>query len=141
MRRMYSQKEIEQLALTKAQELIESGAIENAKPIYWHGINMFGGGEGTPNSIQFHILNNTNTKINSIDKVKAWAQSISGAVVISCNGAIQIEGVGYVVHAITKSAGNAYNIYYVGATGSQFISNVNISDYFNQVEDATNKIN
>lgn len=78
MRRMFSQKEIEQFALAKAQELIESGAVENAKPIYCHPIRVYTTDNVADSSYMFSIMifNNDPTPINSRAKLIKWMKDL-----------------------------------------------------------------
>lgn len=114
----------------------------SVKPIYWHGLNVFKQDGGKVSSIQFHILNNDDTPINTIDKIKTWAESISGQVLIACNGSIPVSNVYKQCVAIIKSATNEYSIYYIDDTnGVVSIPNIDLADYFASVQDAINKLN
>ena len=41
MRRMYSEKQLEEIAGAKTTELVEGGTLENAKPVYCHPILFY----------------------------------------------------------------------------------------------------
>ena len=64
MRRMYSEQQLEEVT----KKVIESGTTENAKPIYWHGIEV---AKTTGEDIQINmvLLLNDNTPINTVDKL------------------------------------------------------------------------
>lgn len=130
-------KQVEDLADARIEELVEGGTLENAKPIYWHGIDLF----SNDNSFQFHILNNDNTPIDTIAKVKAWAESIEGQVNMTGNGTIVIEGVAHTMTVLVKQSNNHYSIVYVGASGYGILNDINIEDYFTTCVDYSNKIN
>ena len=80
MRRMYSEKQIEELI----KQVVSSGLIENAKPLYFHPVVI----TDTANDdvISFTILNNDSTPFTTlaqfINYVMAWGD---GAQLI-CNG-------------------------------------------------------
>lgn len=118
----------------------ELKTIEGATPIYYHGINLYDFNNPSQHTLQFHILNNTNTLINSVDKIKAWANSITGEVIIGCNGAFFNNGVGGVAHALVKVDSTSWDIYYVDSTGSHAVSGIDIADYFDAVQDAVNQV-
>ena len=40
MRRMYSLKQLQEIANAQAVQVIESGLVDNAKPIYWHNVRI-----------------------------------------------------------------------------------------------------
>lgn len=111
MRRMYSQNQLE----NQIKSVIESGTVDNAKPIYWHGIDMYKAGE---TSLQGHILNNLATPIDSVAKFKTWIEAIPGDVSFTVNGTIKIGDVSYSAFLLRKySESNTYSIYYKTATG------------------------
>ena len=85
------------LGLDSNGGLVKETRDSAVKPIYWHGINMYkthGSGGGT-SAILLHILKNNSALINTIDKFKAWCESISGQVIVSCNGTIKYNNVFY----------------------------------------------
>ena len=40
MRRMYSENQLKELVDSRVKALVEGGALENAKPIYWHSVTI-----------------------------------------------------------------------------------------------------
>ena len=121
---------------------IESGALENAKPIYYHGLDIYKSGY---NSIQVHVLNNSNESINTLAKFKAWAEGITGQVDIQVNGAVNIDGTVVSPYLLRKNSSNEYAFYYPNpdttSLASYLSKSINLEDYFVNVNDSVNKIN
>lgn len=106
--------------------------------LYWHGINMYANDGTTAN---FHILNNSSTLIDTLAKVKAWAEAITGDVIIACIGCIKVSDTFRTLMYIVKNSNNTYDLYYMSDTqGSKRIQNINLEDYFTEVEDASNQL-
>ena len=65
MRRMYSLNQLQELADSRVQALVEGGTLNNAKPIFWHNVQLKR--EATDSLtgyvINFIILNNDATPI------------------------------------------------------------------------------
>lgn len=133
MRRMYSENQLE----NKIKNVIESGTVDNAKPIYWHGIDMYRAGE---TSLQGHILSNSATPIDSVNKFKAWIEGISGDVSFTVNGVIKIGEVSYSAFLLRKyGETNTYSIYYKTDTG---YSSASFNwDVIQALSDNVNKVN
>lgn len=133
MRRMFSENQLK----NAAKEVIEAGTVENAKPIYWHGIDMYRAGE---TSLQGHILNNSATPIDSVAKFKAWIEGISGDVSFTVNGTVKIGNVSYSAFLLRKHGeGNTYSIYYKTDTG---YTSANFNwEVIQALSDNVNKVN
>lgn len=116
-------------------DITESGDIQNQ--LYYHGLDLYKSGE---NSTQVVVINNNDTPIDTIDKLKAWANSIDGRVLMPTNGCIVLEGVAYSIIAILKSATDTFNIIYQDTTGYASLSNVDLSTYFTNCADYCNKL-
>ena len=122
-------------------DAIAGGTLDNAKPIYYHGIRL----AKTVNKEAFFcgcILNNSIDAIDSIDKFVAWMRSFDTTVYFTGNGVITYNGNFIQIFAIFKRANQtSINIMYNAGTEYEVINNVNLSDYFNNVDDGVNKIN
>ena len=72
MKRMWTDREIRALAGDTAKTLIESGLVENAKPIYWHSCNLKRVSSGTLLIyLDFIIVNNSPTALTK-ETLIAW---------------------------------------------------------------------
>ena len=158
---MFSEKQIKEMISAGAQseiaealegdisiggDLEVTGSINgeenpSVKPIYFHGIEMSNSTDMTV--LELHVLNNTETKINTPAKVVAWANSIEGEVRIPVNGCIKYNNVYYQAYLILKNSSNKYYIYYVSATGLSYtgFSDVDLTTIFTAGNDSVNKIN
>lgn len=125
-------KEIKDNGIT-ADDLL---ALKNKK-LYYHGLNIY---KGSESAIEALVLNNDNTPINSINRLKAWVESITGTVIINVNGAITIEGNIYSTIAIIKQPANTYQIFYQGTNAVAHIDNVDLATYFTNCDDAVNRL-
>lgn len=116
-------------------------SVDNAKPIYWHGLTFFVTGDSTVLAFA-HILNNTDAKLDDITKLKAWFENIEGEVIMPLSGNIKVSNVVYNVMSIIKRDGGRYDLLYKNASGERTdIYSVEISDYYSSCNDSVNKIN
>lgn len=122
---------------------VEGGTLENAKPIYYHGIDIYKTIEGSGNSFQITIFNTSPEPINTINKLIEWAESKSGIVDIKGSGVVINEETVYPMYLLRKLANNNYQFGVVGPDGYKNISvaKTNLSNYFSACSDAVNKIN
>ena len=60
MRRMFSEKQLKEMAQAETTALVEGGELENAKPIYCHPITLLGQ-SGNKTKLTMLIFNNTAT--------------------------------------------------------------------------------
>lgn len=143
MRRMYSEGQLDQ----EIKKVIESGQTENAKPIYWHGLDLYKSGT---NSVQAHILNNSDTLIDSNDKLFAWAKGTGATnVKLGCNGVIKIgeeyKNCYFIRFNISSGAITSIQIYYFDETNGYAnvggITESTFANYFAHCEDNLNKVN
>lgn len=145
MKRMWSKNELLRMSDAEIRKLIESGEIGNAKPIFWHGMEMFDS-VGQKNILYFHILNNSSEQINSKEKLFAFLDSVEGNVYIQCIGAIEINGNLLNVYTFVKTSEATIQVIgkYAGVD-TYAIENLAREDFgslFNFVNDnGTNKIN
>lgn len=113
--------------------------VENAKPIYYHGIQL---SNITDLSLTFAtILNNSDSLIDNISKLLSWITSIENEVFVPLTGTVKISGAWYSAIAIRKSANNSISLFYQTDTGRDVVDNVDLSTYFTSVIDRMNKIN
>ena len=111
------------------------------KPLYWHCVTMFGGESGK-NSVQFNMVMQSSEPINTLAKLKAWIESISGSVILACNGCIEVSETSYPIHAIVKTSSNTYMGYYISPTnGSTQISSFDFNAYFSSYGDQVYRLN
>ena len=113
--------------------------VANATPIYWHGLTLFTAG----GVIAFaHILKQTPTVLDTPTKLKAWFESITGEVILPLDGNIKIGDDFFDVLAIIKRATGTYDILYKTATGERAdVTDVEITTYYSNCNDAVNKVN
>lgn len=120
------------------EDLVEGGTLDNAKPIYFHGLDIY----SINNSVQCHILNNSASEIDTIAKFKAWAEGITGNVLVPLTGRIEINNTACIALFIKKNADNTYIVRGLD-TSHAFVqdNDANLSDYFTMMDDYCNKIN
>lgn len=93
------------------KEDIEGGTLNNAKPIYWHSLDIYKSGKTLLRAV---ILNNSSKPIDSIPKLIAWFESI-GNVDLLVNGAYSTPNDVYIkdVLSIRHSTDvDAFTFYY-----------------------------
>lgn len=140
MKRMYSEEELNSMIEAKAQEMIESGEIENAKPIYWHGLDIYNGAEGT--LFKAHILNNSPSPFNTLQKLKDWFLSFGdNRIDLDGNGCFKLNNVLYPAISLVKvENGSEIKAYYQGTNGYESAA-VDILTLFVGIGDRVRKIN
>ena len=144
MRRMYSLNQLKEIADERVEALVEGGTLSNAKPLYWHGLELGNSDYTTKFYFNPHILNNSPNKIDTIDKFIAWAKSITGNVTVSGNGVYTTEGVSYPMIMLRKTASGWALLYTKSDTGWVYVALANddaLKAVFNTCADETNKIN
>ena len=137
-KRMWTDREIRSMADESAKIRIEAGQTENAKPIYYHGLQLY-----TPSTSIFycHILNNDETPLSSIDDFVTWIRSYTEEVIVQGSGSITIEGTTYTLVGLYKpNESTNINVVYVTSSGYS-ITQVTLSNFFSNFKDAPNKIN
>ena len=77
MRRMFSLKQLQEIADNRVQTLVEGGTLENAKPIYYHPVAIYGVSEQdyAGLSLSLVILNNSATPFDSLSQLITWART------------------------------------------------------------------
>ena len=137
MRRMYSLKQLQEIADERTKSLVEGGTLENAKPIYFHPIYIQD--DATTARYTFIILDNQKTAYTfSTFKAKAKELMDNGAL-LQVNGYFILEETIHQVYILGKYS-NSYRLYGVSPSGSRsYIVLDDITD--TQFEDGVNKIN
>lgn len=89
MRRMFSLKQLEEIANARVKALVEGGTLENAKPIYCHPVNLVKTSGDNRFILTMLIFNNDGTAF-TLATWKTWldnlATSLGGSVTIMCSG-------------------------------------------------------
>lgn len=139
MRRMYSQNQLE----TQIKSVIESGQVDNAKPLYFHPIAI-----GLTGSyyLTMIIINNDATAFTR-QTLTALLKADSGRYLVNGNYFVSGDDGYYLSPAYAQH--NQGNLYLVGidSKGSAHTSSVNAINFENMIansgtfEDAVNKIN
>ncbi|MBO7694164.1 MAG: hypothetical protein J6T10_16215 [Methanobrevibacter sp.] len=105
MRRMFSLKQLQEIADSEVKKLVESGTLENAKPLYYHPVIMVKQTGDLTLSISLIIINNDKTAFTSWDTLKNWVES---------NGIANLNACGEINTGDYKI--NLSHIYYNGTT-------------------------
>ena len=142
MRRMFSLKQIKEIADARVEALVEGGTLDNAKPIYWHGLEMLNSGSSNLTYFTCHILNNDPTPITSWAEVEAIIRSTTARFTLEAHGKIDISGTSRDLLSIFKRANETkINVVYMGDTKWQSIDEFNFGNVIGYVYDGVNKIN
>ena len=117
-----------------------SGTVYDlVKPLYFHGLDIWHSVK--KNGITVTVINTDGTPISGLAAFKSWAESISGAVTMPCNGTIYINGAYRHTYMIKKNADNTWGVWYNDdSTGYENVTIV-LDDEFDNVTDNYNKIN
>ena len=134
----FNKKEVESIA----KDVIKSGLVENAKPIYVHPITILGSGPSASNRLTCLIFNNDDTpftKESFISFVKALSQQVEGNISRIMTSGSWISGeVIYPVAYIFSNDGGTVNVTYASSsTGIEGFINDNSTSF----NDGVNKIN
>ena len=111
------------------------------KPIYYHGIRAYH--TTKKNYVSLVVLNTSSTLIDSVAKLKQWAENITGDVYIQVNGQIDVDDDSSFKQAILliKPSNNQWFLAYFDSTGYDYKYNIDLADYFDTVSDGCNQIN
>lgn len=127
----------EEISDSLIAKVIESGTIDNAKPLYCHPILIVQAGVLYASCM---ILNNSPTEINSWDRFKTEVISWDVETArIPAAGTFILNGEVIPSTIISKVAGNIFNIYGLDSNGS--VKYIDITTMNGQVYDGVNKIN
>ena len=140
MKRMWSKNEVKNLS----KEVIESGQVENAKPIYYHPIVVeFNNGERNVGRLTLLLFNNVSTAYTSItdvfDNIRSWG--LTNARIMCSGGCYDVAHSEVVIASVIDiTVGDAvlYGITIAGAKSSGFSLNPEDVNFF---ADAVNKVN
>ena len=128
------------------EEMVESGDLENAKPIYWHGLDIYKSGYS---SVQAHVLSNTDTQIGSIELLLNWVKSFGTKIIkLACNGVVLIgasyKAAYFIRFAVTTGVITSIKIYYYDLTNGYTNKDYTEEEFaaqFTNCDDDVNKIN
>ena len=149
MRKMFSQKQIEEMisegSAEKVEELVEGGALDNAKPIYCHPITL----ELTATYYKLRltclIFNNDSTEFTWAS-FKEFLATFNGRIMIT--GAVtDIQNSFVVIASQLRVTGSAIYVYGLTTTGDVADANTNtinlLESAFNSISliDNVNKVN
>ena len=121
MRRMYSLKQLEEIANARVKSLVEGGTLDNAKPLYYHPLALFcrGTGDETPFALSFTILNNSPTPFTTLTFIQ-WVKDLLDSIIESGGGHVNLNtdgGYGNIVscaYIYVGKAGDEYQCIPVG---------------------------
>ena len=115
---------------------------ENAKPLYWHGIELVKSGETL---IQLTLILQTATKIETYTALDNWVKSIGANVQIATNGVFTYGGNTYknVIEIVFVHATQQYTIYFATDSGWSSVTLPNgLEDLsLTGIDDNVNKLN
>ena len=114
MRRMFSEKQIKDLADARVESLVEGGTLDNAKPIYWHTIKLIRSGvEGLSSYLIYLIILNNNPNAMTDSEVQN-AIKTEGFVAIPHNSRLSTDaGATKFIYDITRVAYKDNATFYV----------------------------
>lgn len=144
MRRMYSKKQIEEIAASKTKELVESGELDNAKPIYWHSVSIKRLAGSDPEVLYYYfdfiIINNDPTPF-TMDSFKEFINSHPDMVLKTVQGYVNQYPSNLVSSVKKGSADNTIDVTTIKLdTGStQTATGYTLSGTLNDI--GVNKIN
>ena len=139
MRRMYSLGQLEEVANARVKALVEGGTLENAKPIYYHGVELYNNVTG--DLVECHILSNSPTQFTRTS-LQQWLEGITGEVRVMASGHVKVGNKYKPLIMLFKATNNALRLYYTNEdTGNAYSSVTSLTDAFTQITDAVNKIN
>ena len=140
MKRMWSKNELKNIADDRVQALVEGGALDNAKPIYYHGLEYYQSNVALAYMV---ILNNMPDGIDTLQKFLDWITGFDTLVVVKACGVVKISGAYKELYSLFKRA-NSDNINLIvsdATTGYTLVENVDLSTLFTTFNDGVNKIN
>lgn len=146
MRKMYSLEQLKNLiesgATAKAIEVIESGLVDNAKPIYIHPIVLLSSTSHV--SLSLFIFDNSDEPYDTWTKIKAKMKSIADAIEDTARfpsiGSAIKEGTPFTLRNIDASTSGTFTVYGMDDSGNSVY--MNITNMTTDVcFDGVNKIN
>ena len=151
MRRMFSLKQLQELADSRVEALVEGGTLDNAKPIYCHPITIADNTVGASQSGKLGclIFNNDPTPFTPatfIDFLDALYTQIGGVVRIITTGGFTDNSNNVAVAAYMGKVGaNSYYLSGIKTTGDGEVymtfSKEDLTSYIKYFYDGVNKIN
>lgn len=123
------------------KDMVEGGTLDNAKPVYWHGLEMYQA--SNKGVVYAHILNNDNTPITLSSLIALMNSTKPQSFYLDAHGVVDIEGVQYEVIQVYRYL-NSNDIKFILKTANGYISSsaINLTEFFNGMNDnGINKIN
>ena len=141
MKRMWSDEKIKAESSAVVKELVEGGTLDNAKPIYWHGLEMYQA--SNKGVVYAHILNNDNTPITRSSLTELMKSTKPQSFYLDAHGFVDIEGVQYEVIQVYRYLDTDDIRFIMKSSGGYILSDpINLSEFFNGMNDnGINKIN
>lgn len=143
MKRMWTDRQIRALAADTAEQIIEAGETENAKPVYCHPLEIY-----LANVLIFTalIFNNSSEKINSWQKLKEAIAAFGGETynrLLVTGGFYGDSKIVIASEIIHIKADSKYKLIGMGVDGTIYsVSNaIDLTSLSIQVVDDVNKIN
>lgn len=125
--------------------LVNAGEIDNAKPLYWHGIEIVKvDNDIVVQYLQIVIINNSSEQINTAEKLVNTIRSFGNYAFVQADGFTTIDSTKY--HAYGFYNLDATNIRFCGADASlnfateQYLD-ADLINYLGDVTDRMNKLN
>ena len=114
MRRMFSLKQLQEIADNEVKSLVEGGTLNNAKPLYYHAIECYQySGRNLLYQLTFVIIDNSPT-LYTWTRFKEWLLSIPTAVLVNTNGFYNYNSEGIVNMAGLFHPKDTESIYITG---------------------------
>lgn len=139
MRRMFSEKQIQEIAGNIVKSIVEGGTLDNAKPIYYHPIYFTDNTASKELRLTCAILDNNSEEYKEATFKAKAKELVDNGAIIQINGYFTKESTCYNAYALMKS-GESYLIY-----GNDYQGNRNTISLdgitFASLDDGKNKIN
>ncbi|MBO7731982.1 MAG: hypothetical protein J6S67_05500 [Methanobrevibacter sp.] len=135
MRKMFSLKQLEEIANARVESLVEGGTLENAQPIYFHPVTL----TGTNTRVSLIILNNSATPFTKTS-LKQFMLNLSDARFL-ISGYFNKDNVSYVTSYILIDSGEIKLTGLNLASNTDTVLTIDIENDFTSLNDGVNKIN
>ena len=143
MRRMFSLKQLQEIADARVEALVEGGTLDNAKPLYFHPITIYNNQTDNQYSLTMIIINNDSNAFTRTS-LKSYIKEKTGRFLL--NGCYKTDTY-YLSPSAISIANNVLYVIGVDNTGTMHsTSNAQINfetlvDNANDFTDNVNKIN
>ena len=144
MRRMFSLKQLQEIADSEVKSLVEGGTLENAKPVYCHPVELYKTATGTLCCL---IFNNSSEQIDTWEKLKTAIHNFGGTQYnrLVCTGSLK-DGDGNLIigsEIIEDVSSQSFALYGMQADGTSRLETPLVITGYNwtSLTDGVNKIN